>query len=546
MKFVYPFLMVFLATASFAQKSQKSTKPDSLITPTDTLVFLKDTVKLTKLELLVKQATEKQTQPAEAIALYKKALAAKTKAQDSNWVAEIRLSMSKMYFKANNSKDGFLNLLAAQSLYNQSKNASCQAYIMQDIAAIYEGSNDWKEAEKYYLLALKLQESVGLTVERPYTLLALANGYYKRKEYLQAEKYYSDALNQFELNHEKNKRADALVQLADIKIKQKNYAQAEHLILKRAMPFFSSVGKPQARIACFNMLGDIYYIQNRQSEAKWFYIQAQTMYKNQNDFDGNVRSIVNLAKVKSALGDKKSALKDFQDAEAMAIKRKKLALAADVKVAYAKYYNKPFAKVMAAQTKAEAITSVKDSAAVKPGVKKLTGITTVKGGKSVTKVDSVLKKSVKTTAVKTEKLVSKITSSSTVRRDSSAVNKPVLQNHAKAASTKSSATYLGKADSAKTKASVAGKQDVKSSVPTPKSAKVVVSGKPELKKDTGAIKIVKASVVSKPSEKVAVKTSKPAAKPDTSVKTLAKKDDKQHLRRDVTREKEDKVVVAEN
>lgn len=349
--------MVFLASTAFAQKTQKTVKADSLITPTDTLVFLKDTVRLSKLELLVRQAIEKQNKPLDAIALYKKALAAKTKTQDSNWVADVRLGLAKMYFKLNDDREGFLHLLAAQALYTQSSNISCQSAITKDIARIYEGNNDWTEAEKYYELAIKQQESIGLTLDMPYTSLDFANGYYKRKDYVKAEKYYSSALNQFELNGEKNKRAEALVQLADIKVKQKNYAQAEHLILKRAMPFFSSVGKPAARVACFNMLGDIYYIQSRHSEAKWFYIQAYTMYNNQADVDGVIRSMVNLAKVKCAIGDKKAALKDFKDAEAMAMKRKNLALAADVKVAMARYYNKPKAK--AAEPKLSAAVVVK-------------------------------------------------------------------------------------------------------------------------------------------------------------------------------------------
>ncbi|WP_207533517.1 hypothetical protein [Desertivirga arenae] len=545
MKLVYPFLMVFLASAAFAQKAQNSTKPDSLITATDTLVFVKDTVKLTKLELLVKQATEKQTKPAEAIAFYKKALAAKTKAQDSNWVADIRLSMAKMYFKANNSKEGFLNLLTAQSLYTQSRNVSCQASIIQDIAGIYEDSRDWTEAEKYYLMAIKLQESVGLNIERPYTQLALANGYYKRKEYLQAEKYYNLALNQFELNHEKNRRADALVQLADIKIKQKNYAQAEHLILKRAMPFFSAVGKPQAKTACFNMLGDIYYIQNRQSEAKWFYIQAQTMYKNQDDFEGNVRSIVNLAKVKSALGDKKSALKDFQDAEAMAVKRKKLALAADVKVAYAKYYNKPFSKVVAAQTKAETPSAAKDSIALKPKVvgKKETAVASTKGVKPVVKKDSVAVKTVKITAAKGAKPAVKQAPIATLKKDSTTVKKAVAQKDTKAPVNKGTVTKLVKADTAKIKGAAEIKVDGK--IATVKDSKIVSAQKPELKKDS-TLKVIKASSATKASVKTPVKTSKQIVKADTSVKTLVKKDDKQLLREKLAKEKEDKIIVAEN
>ena len=383
MKFVYPFLMVFLASTTFAQKAQKIQKADTLITATDTLVFLKDTVKLSKVEMLVRQANDRQYKPLEAVALYKKALAAKTKDQDSTWIGDIRLAMAKMYFKANNSTDGFLQLLAAQSLYSQVRNMSCQSAVAREIAEIYEKNNDWTEAERYYLVAFKQQESVGLTLDMPYTSLALAHGYYKQKDYANAEKYYTAALNQFELNVEKNKRAEALVQLADIKIKQKNYAQAEHLILKRAMPFFSSVGKPEAKTACFNMLGDLYYIQNRQSEAKWFYIQAYTNYQNAGDKNGVIRSIVNLAKVKSALGDKKAALKDFKDAEAMAVKNKNLALAADVKVAYARYYNKPKAKVEAASKaatnpvvvkKTTALATMKDSlqkntAEVKPKVK---------------------------------------------------------------------------------------------------------------------------------------------------------------------------------
>ncbi|WP_256010930.1 tetratricopeptide repeat protein [Desertivirga xinjiangensis] len=361
---IYFLYLALLAQPVIAQTKVKSqatissqTKADSLITPTDTLVFIKQPIlKLSKPEMLVKQATEKQAKPLEAIALYKKAIAAKTAAQDSNWAGDIHLAMAKLFFKTNNSEQGFLELLTAQALFKQSQNISCQAAITNEIAAIYEKNNDWTEAEKYYLLALKQQETNGLTEELPYTALALAKGYHKRKEYTKASKYLAASVNQFELNAEKNKRGEAYMLLLDITKRKKSFVENESLLLKRMLPYFSGVGSTKGKLECFDMLGQIYQLQKRNSEAKWFYLQANTLSRANNNINGTVSSLINLAEVKSTLGEYKSALKDLREADLLAKKKNNLPLMADVKLGYT-FYNKTKASQAAAKAKLAANAS---------------------------------------------------------------------------------------------------------------------------------------------------------------------------------------------
>ncbi len=347
-------ILYFLFSAfSLSPWIASAQKVDSLITPTDTLVFIKQpAVKLSKPEMLYKQAVEKQGAPSEAIALYKKALAAKTAEQDTNWVGNIHLAMAKLFFKVNDSEQGFLELLTAQNIFVYSKNKACHAAITEEIAGIYEKNKDWPEAEKYYLLALKQQETGALGIEMPYTALALSKGYLRNKDIVKAEKYLSMAINQFELNRERNKRGEAYLLLADIKLKQRNLAFTENLILKRALPYYSGVGLPKGKMICFDILGSIYQQQKRFSEAKWFYLQGLTLGKATSDANGVVMALINLSKVKSSIGDFQSAAKDLQEAEALAKKKNSLPLMANVKVAYASYNKakqaKPVTKVTAA------------------------------------------------------------------------------------------------------------------------------------------------------------------------------------------------------
>jgi len=68
----------------------------------------------------------------------------------------------------------------------------------------------------------------------------------------------------------------------------------------------------------FSDLADLYILQNRFSEAKWYLLQSLTISKEQNDDRHTLANLLNLAAVKIAIGEPKLAKADLKEARELA------------------------------------------------------------------------------------------------------------------------------------------------------------------------------------------------------------------------------------
>jgi len=69
----------------------------------------------------------------------------------------------------------------------------------------------------------------------------------------------------------------------------------------------------------FSELAQLYVLENRLSEAKWYYLQSIYLSKNQSDNPHTISSLVSLAMVKADLGDLTQAQQDLAEARELAI-----------------------------------------------------------------------------------------------------------------------------------------------------------------------------------------------------------------------------------
>lgn len=69
----------------------------------------------------------------------------------------------------------------------------------------------------------------------------------------------------------------------------------------------------------FSELAQLYVLENRLSEAKWYYLQSILISKTQNDFQHTISSLVNLALIKADLGDMALAKQDLAEARELAL-----------------------------------------------------------------------------------------------------------------------------------------------------------------------------------------------------------------------------------
>ncbi len=258
--------------------------------------------------------------------------------QDS--LAKIHLLAVKTFIGVSQPIKAFAELLKADGLYKKSGNKTAQAIVNTQLGAFFEKNQLWEDAERYYETAYMLTadpDSSGLSAD---ISLKLAESLFWQEKYQSALKYYQIALDYFEKKRLKNRMAESYVQIARIKDHQKNYKQAESLILNQALPLFRAADNEFGRISCFDVLGRLYHKQKKYSQAKWFFIQANTAARKVKNTEGIITSLVELSKVKADINDFDLALRDLKEAQFLAKKNETLSLLADLNEAFAIVYNK--------------------------------------------------------------------------------------------------------------------------------------------------------------------------------------------------------------
>lgn len=270
----------------------------------------------------------------EALGLLTKAISLRTKAQDNNWLADVRVEKALLLLKMGNSKQAFSELLTARKIYTNTQNNTSKADVLDIIANFYKKNAAWDEAEQYYKEVQELREIEKDTLEAASVSLLLTEIALNQNDLEEANRYVSRAIEQYQSLNNKKGLGISYVKLAEIYRRENQYAKGERLILKSALPLFSSAGYQTGRIGCFDVLGKIYRSQKKYSQAKWFFIQANTQSRILKDVEGIINSLVNLGKVKVDIGDYKLAKRDFNEAETLASKRDDLFLMANVKDAF--------------------------------------------------------------------------------------------------------------------------------------------------------------------------------------------------------------------
>ena len=111
---------------------------------------------------------------------------------------------------------------------------------------------------------------------------------------------------------------------------------------------------------CFQTLAETYMAQNRLSEAKWFYVQAQIMADKLTNIPAKINYLCNLAVIKTSLGDTNQALEDYKTAEDLAGAGNHTSLLIDIKGNVGDIYKKA-GNYLSANTAIKAYNDLKSS-----------------------------------------------------------------------------------------------------------------------------------------------------------------------------------------
>jgi tetratricopeptide (TPR) repeat protein len=219
----------------------------------------------------------------------------------------------------------------ALETYKKAGDIKSQSLIMNTYAVYYGRKGDIETAIPYFHQAIRLKELSKDKIGAARISGTLASVYKILGKYDEAITYNETSIRLNAGLKSRNQIARIYANIATLKALQHKYDESEYYIMKKALPAFQYPRDQNGRMACFVNLADMYQLQNRYSEAKWFYLQGISLSKLLNDKKTLVHCLMNLAHVKTAIGDGDLAILDYKEAERIAAENNYIDLVVNIK-----------------------------------------------------------------------------------------------------------------------------------------------------------------------------------------------------------------------
>ncbi|WP_077439109.1 tetratricopeptide repeat protein [Sphingobacterium sp. CZ-UAM] len=179
-------------------------------------------------------------------------------------------------------------------------------------------NNDSSSASKFLYEALSLANRTDnkddiATINLNLSNFQLYHGDFDKAEE-NAQKYHTYAT----VSKSYVEQANAWLLLAMARAGQGNFKAAENNIIRSAIPLFNKAKAYEGKIFAWEMLAEIYFKQNKYTEAQWFLLQARDL-ANAKNLSGELAEIEYLlAASKQKDGNYKVAVKEFIQAAELA------------------------------------------------------------------------------------------------------------------------------------------------------------------------------------------------------------------------------------
>ncbi len=134
-------------------------------------------------------------------------------------------------------------------------------------------------------------------------------------DFTKAEKFYKEAFKRYQTLKQPKVMIDILIKLSDNELALEQYLSAENSILKKALLLSYQIHYTKGELKCYEQLGKIYHQRKMYTQAKWFFIQANTLAYALNFKEEVISTRIQLAKVKNDIGDYYLALDDLNVAK---------------------------------------------------------------------------------------------------------------------------------------------------------------------------------------------------------------------------------------
>ena len=208
-------------------------------------------------------------------------------------------------------------------LYRNLGDRKAEAGILSSLGTNAAVEGNMEKALMFFHDALKVNTELGNKPAMVKNYISLARIYTYRDEFPQALKYNELIKEESLVSKNYRQLGEVYLNLASIWTAQQKYKDAEAIIMTKALPLFAyKIHDNVGLMRSFDQLAEVFQLQKRFSEAKWFYIQSNTVARKLNHSTGIVNSLVSLGNVKMSIGDHQLALTDLREAEQLSISNK--------------------------------------------------------------------------------------------------------------------------------------------------------------------------------------------------------------------------------
>lgn len=209
----------------------------------------------------------------------------------------------------------------ALKIFKTNGDLKAEALIMDYYGTYFGIQRNMEKSIKYFNTAYHLNDSLKDKFGMAKVSYKLAQVYQYTRNFDQATIHTAQVIKLSEGTVNIKLLASAYLLMGELATSQNKYSVAENYILKKALPaFYYKLKDKTGSMNCYRQLAKMYQQQKRMSEAKWFFIQENTLARNINHPRAIITSLINLAQVKTAIGDYKLAIRDYNEADKISIK----------------------------------------------------------------------------------------------------------------------------------------------------------------------------------------------------------------------------------
>lgn len=211
-------------------------------------------------------------------------------------------------------------LIAGIDYYTKEGNKAQLALWQNNLAVLYITSEKYEQACALLVEASENQEQFG-TIEDQFTVLNnLTQLELTAENSIKALSLYDKLLARAKNTKDTNYQTLSYIAIAKLEAQLGNFTEAHNSIIKKSMPLLQKTKNYLRIVTALNYLASFKELQKQETEAKWIYLQAVDVAKNNKDENGLAISFFNLAQLKSRIGEANLAIADYKSAKEIAVK----------------------------------------------------------------------------------------------------------------------------------------------------------------------------------------------------------------------------------